>query len=47
MLRLGEKTVFTSFETENNTAVNISTDPGLGQAKELFTLLSSEEGDYR
>ncbi|XP_023322149.1 uncharacterized protein LOC111696686 isoform X2 [Eurytemora carolleeae] len=45
----GEKGVHTFFSSINpeNQTVNVSNDPGLGQAKELFFLLSAKEGDYR
>ena len=42
----GVQTFFSSINPENHT-VNVSNDPGLGQAKELFFLLSKKEGDYR
>ena len=42
----GVQTFFSSINPENHT-VNVSNDPGLGQAKELFYLLVRNGGDYR
>ena len=46
IIMTGVHTFFSSINPENQT-VNVSNDPGLGQAKELFFLLSAKEGDYR